>query len=150
MFSDIDHSVSITTIRSFFSLFDSGYKVVIGSRRVEGAKFLKKQPFFREFLGRVFSALVRLVIDFKIRDATCGFKAFEKDVAKKIFKKITIYDWAFDAELIFLCKKFKIDIAQAPVAWRDVRGTKVSVGRDIISSLAGLFKIRLNDLTGKY
>jgi len=47
-------------------------------------------------------------------------------------------------------KKFKIKFAQAPVTWSDVRGTKVSLTRDIFSSLIGLIKIRLNDLQGKY
>ena len=93
---------------------------------------------------------MRFLIDWQIKDETCGFKAFSNQAAKKIFEKITIYNWAFDAEILFLCKKFKIKFAQAPVTWSDVRGTKVSLTRDIFSSLIGLIKIRLNDLQGKY
>ena len=90
------------------------------------------------------------MIDWQIKDATCGFKAFEKNIAQKIFSKITVYDWAFDAEILFLCKKYKIKVAQAPVTWSDVRGTKVSLKKDIFRSLTGLIKIRLNGLQGKY
>jgi len=150
LFTDLDHSVPINTVGSFFDYFKKGYQVVIGSRRVRGAKILIHQHPLRELLGRGFSLLVRFLIDWQIKDTTCGFKAFSNQAAKKIFEKITIYNWAFDAEILFLCKKFKIKFAQAPVTWSDVRGTKVSLTRDIFSSLIGLIKIRLNDLQGKY
>ena len=150
LFSDIDHSVPINTIENFFKYFNQGFKVVIGSRRVKDAKILVHQHPLREFLGRGFTFLVRLVIDWKIKDATCGFKTFEKNVAQKIFNKITIYDWAFDAEILFICKKLNIPLAQAPATWSDVKGTKVSLGKDVIKSFFGLVKIRWNDLKGKY
>lgn len=150
LFTDIDHSVPISTIDSFYQYFKKGFTAVIGSRRVKGAQILVHQHPIREFLGRGFSFLVRILIDWQIADATCGFKAFGQEAAKKIFPKITIYDWAFDAEVLFLAKKFNIKIAQAPVAWSDVRGTKVSLRKDITGSLFGLVKIHLNDLQSKY
>ncbi|KKQ90135.1 MAG: hypothetical protein UT12_C0001G0003 [Candidatus Curtissbacteria bacterium GW2011_GWC2_38_9] len=150
LFTDLDHSVPIATVESFFKYFEKGYQAVIGSRRVKEAKILIHQHFLRELLGKGFTLLVRLLIDWQIKDATCGFKAFEKNIAQKIFSKITVYDWAFDAEILFLCKKYKIKVAQAPVTWSDVRGTKVSLKKDIFRSLTGLIKIRLNGLQGKY
>lgn len=150
LFTDIDHSVPISTIDSFYQYFEKGFAAVIGSRRVKGAQILVHQHPIREFLGRGFSLLVRILVDWQIADATCGFKAFERETAKKIFPKITIFDWAFDAEILFLCKKFNIKIAQAKVSWSDVRGTKVSLGKDVARSLLGLIKIRINDLHRKY
>ena len=78
------------------------------------------------------------------------FKAFENKTAKKLFNKVTIYDWAFDAEILFLCKKFKKSYEQAPVAWSDVRGSQVRLKKDILVSLFGLFRIRTNNLMGRY
>lgn len=150
LFTDIDHSVEIKTIETFFDYFNKGYQSVIGSRRVPGAKLVKRQTYFREFLGRGFTLLVRIFIDFKIKDATCGFKAFENKTAKKIFKKLKVSGWAFDAEILFLCKKYKVKYTQAPVAWKDVKGTKVSLKRDILGSLIGLLQIRANELLGSY
>lgn len=150
LFSDIDHSVPIETIESFYKYFDTGADVVIGSRRVKGAKILLHQKPIREFLGRGFTLLVRFLVDFKIRDATCGFKVFKKEAARKIFEKITVFDWAFDAEIIYIAKILGYKIAQAPVSWSDVKGTKVNLKRDILRSLTGLAKIRTNDFLGKY
>lgn len=150
LFTDLDHSVPVETINSFFSYFERGFDAVIGSRRVKGAKLLVRQPKLREYLGRGFTLLVRILVDFNIKDATCGFKAFENKVAKKLFAKITIYDWAFDAEILYLCKKLKIKYAQAPVQWSDVGGSQVRLNKDILRSFVGLVKIRLNDMNGKY
>lgn len=150
LFTDIDHSVPISTINSFFLSFNEGTSVVIGSRRVRGAKILARQPKIRELLGQGFTILVRILIDFKVRDATCGFKVFKKDLAKELFPKITIYDWAFDAEVLFLCKKMKEKYIQAPVSWSEVRGSQVRLKKDVIRSLAGLVRIRFNNFKGAY
>lgn len=150
LFADIDYSVSIETIEEFFDYFGKGYFVVIGSRRVEGSVIAVHQNPLRETLGRGFTALVNMLIYPKITDATCGFKAFKNKTAKKIFQKVTIYGWAFDAEILFICRKLKIKLAQAPVTWSNARGSKVSLFRDILGSLKGIIKIRINDLIGKY
>lgn len=150
LFSDLDHSVPISTINTFFNYFKKGFDVVIGSRRVEGSKFIKKQNPLRENLGRGFTLLVRILIDWPIKDATCGFKAFTNTAAKKLFSQISIYGWAFDAELLFLCKKYGYKYAQAPVNWQDVKGSKVSLTKDIAGSLWGLVKIRINEARKKY
>jgi len=150
LFSDLDHSVPVETIEKFLRYFGKGSQVIIGSRRVKGARILVRQNIIRELLGRGFSFLTKFVIDFKIMDATCGFKVFEKNVAKKIAGKITIFDWAFDAEILFLCKKYNIKIFQAPVTWSDVGGSKVSISKDIFRSFVSLLTIRLNDLQNKY
>lgn len=150
LFTDLDHSVPIETVESFYKYFDKGFQVVIGSRRVMGAEIAVRQHLIRESLGRGFTMLVRLFVDWQVKDATCGFKAFENKIAKRLFQKVSIYDWAFDAELLYLCKKNHIKYAQAPVVWRNVRGSKVSLSKDILRSLIGLLRIRLNDLQKKY
>ena len=150
LFSDLDHSVPIATIGKFLRYFEQGFQVIIASRRVKGSRILVHQNLIREFLGRGFSFLTKFVIDSKITDATCGFKAFEKSVAKKISSKISIYDWAYDAEILFLCKKYNLKLLQVPVTWSNAGGSKVSISRDIFRSFVGLLSIRLNDLQNKY
>lgn len=150
LFSDLDHSVPISTVETFFEYFEKGNPVVIGSRRVKGAQLVVRQPILREALGRGFTLLVNIIIYWGIADCTCGFKAFENDAAKRIFSKLSVYGWAFDAEIIYLCNKYKIKFAQAPVSWSDVSGSKVKLKRDILGSLKGLLQIHLNDLRGRY
>lgn len=150
LFSDLDHSVSIDFTRSFINHLENGFDIVIASRRVKGATLKVRQKPFREFLGRSFTVLVRILIDPKIKDATCGFKMYRKNTAKNLFKRLTVFDWVFDAEILFLSKKYNFKIAQLPVVWEDAKGSKVKLAKDVISSLKNLIKIRLNDLQGKY
>lgn len=150
LFADLDHSVPIETIESFFEYFEKDYQVVIGSRRVKGSIIEVHQNPLREFLGSGFTAIVNFLIYPGISDATCGFKAFKKNTAKKLFEKITIYNWAFDAELLFICRKNKIRVAQAPVRWSNGSGSKVSLKKDIINSLLDVVRIRINNLFGRY
>lgn len=150
LFSDIDHSVSVETVEEFFKQFANGSDIVIASRRMKGSSIEKSQPPIRVFLGKGFSFLVRILIDPKIMDTTCGFKAFKSEVAKNLFNKLTISDWSFDAEIIFLARKYKYTVAQVPVRWKNDPESKVSLKRDVINSLIGLLKIRTHDLLGKY
>lgn len=150
LFCDLDHSVPVQTIDSFFQFFKKDHPVVIGSRRVKRSKLIVRQHPLREFLGRGFTLLVNILICRGVKDATCGFKAFENSAARKIFNKITIYGWAFDAEILYICKKLDIKFAQAPVNWTDIKGSKVSLKKDIIQSLFGLVKIRINNFRGIY
>jgi len=150
LFADLDHSVPIETVENLFPFFENNHQVVIGSRRVKGAKLLKRQKFIREFLGRCFTLIVRVLIDANIKDATCGFKMFDGKIAKKLFKKQKVFRWAFDAELLYICKKNHIDVVQAPVTWRDVSGSKVSLKKDVLSSLLGLISIRIYGYKNSY
>lgn len=47
--------------------------------------------------------------------------------------------WAFDAELLFLAERFKYHIAEVPVNWHEVDGSKIipvfswlQMGRDLV------------------
>ena len=150
LFTDIDHSVDIQTMDKFYPYFEKGFKVVIASRRVKGAKIVVHQKPMRECLGQGFTFLVNVIGVWGVKDATCGFKAFDNKTAQRIINLVKVHSWAFDAEILFICKKLKIPFAQVPVVWSDAKGSRVRLKRDILLSLMGLLKIRLNDLSGEY
>ena len=72
------------------------------------------QPWYREYMGGVFTLLVNVLIT-RVSDATCGFKAFRGDVGRDLFARLRIYDWSFDAELLLLARKRGYRIAEVPV-----------------------------------
>lgn len=69
-----------------------------------------------------------------IRDTQCGFKLFTRPAAQRLFSVLHIERWAFDAELVFLAARLKIPMAEVPVTWHEVGGSKV----DLISASAGM------------
>jgi len=149
LFTDADLSTPIETTADLMRALDAGADVAIGSRWLTGADVEKHQPWYREWMGAVFTLLVRALIA-NVSDATCGFKAFEGDVGRDLFSRLRVDDWSFDAELLFLATKRRHRVAQVPVHWEDREGTKVSLLRDAINSLIGLARIRINSATGRY
>jgi dolichyl-phosphate beta-glucosyltransferase len=85
-----------------------------------------------------------------VSDFTCGFKAFRRDAARKIFARVTLDGWAFDAELVVIALVQGHRLAQVPVAWHHEENSKVRLTRAIPSSLLGVLRIRWQRLLGRY
>jgi dolichyl-phosphate beta-glucosyltransferase len=116
---------------------------------MDGAVIEVRQPILRETMGRVFTFLTQLFI-VRVSDATCGFKLFTRDAARQVFSRLTLDDWSFDAEALFVARKLGYVIREVPVAWRDSAGTKVHRGKDAARAALGLIRIRVNALRGRY
>lgn len=124
--------------------------IIVGTRKNNKAILLQRQPRIREVMGAFFTSISQKIIGVNVSDYTCGFKSFSKKAAKKIFTKQRINRWAFDAESLFLAKKYGFSISEFPVEWRDIKGTKVQFPQDAIQSFLDLIQIRLNDIFEKY
>ncbi len=140
-FMDIDLSVSLDQLDKFWQAKGSA-PVLIASRRVPGAEVLVHQNPLREALGGGFSALSKLILGLGVRDVTCGMKWFEKNAAAKIFGRLKTDGWAFDAEILYLAKRFGLPVLEIPVAWKNSPRTKVRLVKDVFCSLRDLLRIR--------
>jgi dolichyl-phosphate beta-glucosyltransferase len=149
LMTDADLSTPIDELDRFLPWLRDGAQVVIGSRKMHGATIEVRQPLLREMMGRVFTFLTRLLI-VRVSDVTCGFKLFTREAAHEVFSRLTLDDWSFDAEALFVARKLGYGIREVPVTWRDAAGTKVHRGRDAVRAGLGLARIRLNALAGRY
>lgn len=141
LFSDADLSTPIDEAERFLAALDAGADVAIGSRKSARARIEVHQPWLRETLGKGFTALVRwLVAD--VTDATCGFKAYRGDAGRALFARMRVFDWSFDAEMLYVARLRGLRMVEVPVRWRDQAGTKVDLRRDVLRSLAGIARIR--------
>lgn len=150
LFTDIDLSVPIEFLDSFNKALNGDIEIVIGSREHPDSKIEVKQFWLRELAGYSFTVLTNAILQVGVTDFTCGFKLFRKGAARKIFAKQLISRWAFDAETLFLARKYDFEIKEMPVEWKHGEGSKVRFPQDLIDSFFSLLKIRLNDLMGKY
>lgn len=151
IFTDADLSVPIKTIDAVLARINDGdCDVVIGTRKNSRAKVLIHQPWLRENLGKGFTLLTQIITGVNVSDFTCGFKCFTSKSAKTIFGRSLLSRWAYDAEVLFLAKKYGYLIAEIPVTWRNREDTRVQLGSAIITSFIDLLRIRWNDFLGKY
>lgn len=149
LFFDVDMSTPLNEFNKFLPQLNPKV-VLIGNRKGDGASIIKHQPFIREKMGQVFTLLARFIIATEVTDFTCGFKCFPKKIAKQVFSKARVERWSYDAEILFLTRKFKYKIQQIPVKWRDDPKTRVVLFKDSLQSFTDLLKIRVLDLIGKY
>ena len=150
LFSDADLSSPIAEADKLFAALERGAAVAIGSRWIKAELQLKRQPLYRQLFGRLFNLALRVVLGLKFKDTQCGFKAFTRDAAQKLFPMQRIDRWGFDPELLFLAKKCGLEVVEVPVAWSHREGTRLNPLRDGIRMLGEMLVIRWNSLSGKY
>lgn len=156
LFTDLDQATPLREVEKFFSKFEEGYDIVIGSRMGR-----KGAPFVRKLSAWGFSILRGIILGLPFSDTQCGFKAFSKESIEKIVPKVKD-EWGvvhfkggavnagFDVELLYLAKKYGFKIAEVPVEWNYVDSERVQVIKDAAAAIYDMLRIRINDLKGKY
>jgi dolichyl-phosphate beta-glucosyltransferase len=148
--SDADLSAPIEECdKLFMAVKDGNFDAAIGSRALNRSLIGVRQLFFREFIGRTFNVMVRLVAGLPFADTQCGFKLFSRQLARRVFAAQSLERFGFDVEILYLAKKFGFRVAEVPIRWNDVAGTKVAAfsGAD---AFLDILRVRRNDWLGKY
>ena len=149
MFMDADNSTTIDQVINFLPYFNESYDVVIGSRRIKGAVIAVKQPWIRDFLGGIFRLIVHALVPLRVADSQAGFKVFSQKAVEVIFKKQTIFRWAFDVEVLAIARLLGFRIKEVPIYWVNDLESHVKLS-GMIKMLWEVWQVRLNLWGGKY
>ena len=110
------------------------YDVVIGSRsmvpQAQGGL-----PARRAFLGWGFNRLACFLLGIDYPDTQAGLKGFTQKAAKQLFAKQKLSDFAFDVELLYLCRKLGFSVGQIPAQVAPQHTYKTSQVKLIFDSL---------------
>ena len=120
LFADADNSTDIAHFDKMKPLFDKGEDIVIASRDPKdapGATQAVPQAAFKRLLGDAGNLFIQLVAVYGIWDTQCGFKAFTREAAEKIFSVSKIDRWGFDIEVLALARRFGFSIGFIPAHW---------------------------------
>ena len=150
LFSDADLSTPISEIEKLMAAMESGpFAIAIGSRALDRSLVGVHQSPFRESAGKCYNLAMRGVLGLPLADTQCGFKLFRQDAARAIFQRQKLERFSFDAEILFIARKLGYRVAEVPVRWDNVEGTKVGVLSGAQSFL-DLLRIRLHAARGDY
>jgi dolichyl-phosphate beta-glucosyltransferase len=150
LLTDADLSAPIDELEKLWNAVkDGSAEVAIGSRALDRSLIGVHQPGFRETAGKMFNFVMQLFVGLQIRDTQCGFKLFRGDVANEVFKRQQIERFGFDVEALFVAQRLGFRIAEIPVRWNHVDGSKVGMMNGAQSFL-DLVKIRWSQMNGKY
>jgi len=150
LFTDMDGATPIRMLDRFFSEFEKGANIVIGSRDMEETNIKKHQPKWKEWAGDFGNILIQATLGlWGMRDTQCGFKAFTDEVVENIIPRTTVDRWGIDFEILIIGRKLGYKIVEVPVEWNDSGDSLVGIG-GYISTLKDLFSARWNMTIGKY
>jgi glycosyltransferase involved in cell wall biosynthesis len=150
MFTDSDLSSPMEEAERLFAAIASGADIAIGSRWMATSRQTHRQPLYRQFFGRCFNFVTRLVMGLHFADTQCGFKAFTHEAAQTVFQLQTIERWGFDPEILFIALKRGYRVQEVPVSWAHDARTRMSYLRDGLKMLEEICMIRWNAITGHY
>lgn len=116
--------------------------LVFGSRARADSRIAKRQPWYRESMGRTFNLLLRAAGVRGLRDTQCGFKLLDGAVARDLFARATVDRFAFDAEIAFLARRLGHRIAEVGVEWHHVEQSRVRLVADSALMLVDVVRFR--------
>jgi glycosyltransferase involved in cell wall biosynthesis len=150
LFTDADLSSPMEEANRLMAALDRGADVAIGSRWMERERQTIHQPLYRQFFGRCFNAITRMVMGLPFKDTQCGFKAFKRPAAQMIFRLQRIERWGFDPEILFIARKLGYRVEEVPVSWGHDERSRMSYLKDGLKMLEEMAIIRYNSLAGRY
>ena len=150
LFSDADLSTPIEELDKLLPLIERGNDLVMGSRAHPDADIRIRQPFYREYGGKLFNLLIRLLLLREFHDTQCGFKLFRRTALLPILRRQRVDRFAFDVELVYLAHQAGLKIADVPVVWMNSPETKMGASGiaravlDVLRIWIGHFTAPLN------
>jgi dolichyl-phosphate beta-glucosyltransferase len=145
-FSDADLSTPIEELPRLRSHLGGACHVAIASRDAPGSDIQVHQPRWREFMGRTYNRILRLLVLPGIRDTQCGFKLFTSEAAEACFAPLETFRFGFDAEVLVRAHRRGFEIAEVPVRWRHVEESRVGGIGDALRMLYDLVLLRFRKL----
>ncbi|TDZ65107.1 Dolichyl-phosphate beta-glucosyltransferase [Colletotrichum trifolii] len=145
--------------------------VAIGSRaHLVGSEAVVKRSALRNFLMRSFHLVLMILTPpatSRLSDTQCGFKLFTRAALPHIVPYMHTEGWIFDIEMLLLAESAPpapvlgddgsvigtspgIRVAEVPVDWHEVPGSKLSVISDSIKMAIGLAVLRGSWMMGVY
>ena len=143
-FLDADLSTDLASLPALIEGVRKNGGLAIGSR------YHPDSTVERTILRRLFSLAYRLtlkaVLNTKIGDLPCGFKALSSATVRKILPLVKNDSWFFDTELAIRTERAGYPVTEIPITWHEVndpnRRTRVSLVRVSAEYLRNSWRLR--------
>jgi glycosyltransferase involved in cell wall biosynthesis len=144
VFMDADLATDLDALPDMLTALDHA-DVVVGTRVHPEAVVSGRTPA-RELLHRAFRMQVRRLTGVRSSDPQCGFKGFRTDAAKVLFHLARTDGFGFDVEILMLAQRLGLHVAELPVSWRAMDGSKVRVLPDAARMSVEVMRARMRHL----
>jgi len=124
LFMDADGSAPVSQIPKIVSALQDS-DLALGSRNIAGSRITRGKPLLRDAISRFANFYINALFGLGCSDAFCGFKGMRRGLAEQIIPALVSKGWIFDVELIARAKARGARIAEVPVEWGYVGGSKL-------------------------
>lgn len=141
LFTDADLAYGIKQVKEILELHQKNdAEITIGSRILHKEGYSGYSPV-RKITSKIFRLITKYYIKLDVTDTQAGLKCFDGEVARKLFKELKTYDFAFDIELLLIAKNLGYKISEMPVKIiaNDNNGSSINVVRDSVRMLKDLY-----------
>ena len=149
LISDADLSTPLDELSKLEAALNDGYDIAIGSRGLATSDIRRRQPFYREAMGKTFNRIIRTLLLDGFEDTQCGFKLFPSSIARDLFRSQRLDGFAFDVEILLLARDRGLRVAEIPVQWSHAPHSKVSAVGDSSRMLVDVLRLRVRRLFSK-
>lgn len=142
IFTDIDLPYELEAIITATEIIDKKESLcVVGDRYHPQSVRKGRQPWGRHSASILFRKTISFLILGEARDTQCGFKAFQGDLAERLFLNVTTNRFAFDLEIFAWLKQSGISTHAIPVKLNNSQISSVRLWGDGWQMVKDVFKI---------
>jgi glycosyltransferase involved in cell wall biosynthesis len=141
VFMDADLATDLSALPAVLAAL-ADHHVALGSRAHPEA-VVHGGRLHRKAMGMGLNRLARSLTAVTVSDTQCGFKAFRGPVARLLFASSRLDGFGQDVEILDLAARLGLTIAEVPVEWSAVAGSKVRLVRDSVLTVVELLRHRL-------
>ncbi len=140
VYMDVDLATNIERFKALVKSIEAEeVDFAIGSRMLSKSKVKRRRT--RHLASKSYNFLVRTILNSKVRDHQCGFKAFKREPLMQLLDKVTARHWFWDTELLVRAARKGYRIKEIPVEWEGRRDSKVKIFKDSFSMGTQVLKL---------
>ena len=141
LFLDGDGDISADVLSKYLQRLSKA-QIVIGSKNHK--RSVVKAPASRRFLSKCFQLYARTSLGLHVKDTQVGLKAGRGEVFRKIFERVQVNRYAFDAEMLAIAGLLDAKIVELPVKIEIDKSFKAKdIARMAIDIMAVAFRLRV-------
>jgi dolichyl-phosphate beta-glucosyltransferase len=156
LYTDADLVYPIEGVEPFIEAIEQGADVAIASRSHPRTLFALHPRHFsyihrRYLVGRTYINIVNRLLGLGVSDTQAGFKCMRRQAAREVFERITLSNFAFDVEALYIARLRGFRIVEMPVYFLYLgEQSSVQLVKDSTRMLKSLLTIRMNGRAGRY
>lgn len=119
VYTDVDMATDLTCMDHLIHQAANGADIVTGSRYLPDSRVERSLP--RLVSSIVYNNLVQRLLDSRITDHQCGFKAFKREVALDLLPQVKSTHWFWDTEILVRAQRSGYRVSEIAIRWQEAK-----------------------------